>query len=197
MRFYKINLKCGQNYLLASKLNLGGDIGIPVIAALSVGGDGRGLVCGLAARMSSTEAARAAVTELCQMEMGLLLATAKRQQLGAAALSDIDRRHIERSTTIDAAICDLLHPKGEPREWRDEAPCCPSDCLDLAVSTLANRGLSVALVDLTRAAFGIPVVKAVAPRLQLLPSGLTTKRLGDTIACTGGGVRWTGGVPLT
>ena len=50
--------------------------------------------------------------------------------------------------------------------------------------------------DLTRPEFDIPVVQAIAPGLQPMPSEIATERLRRTIAATGGGHRWTKGIPL-
>jgi ribosomal protein S12 methylthiotransferase accessory factor len=47
-----------------------------------------------------------------------------------------------------------------------------------------------------RQRFGVPVVRVIAPGLQLEPSEIVTARLQDTIARTGGGATYTGGVPL-
>jgi ribosomal protein S12 methylthiotransferase accessory factor len=64
------------------------------------------------------------------------------------------------------------------------------------LGALHRIGIEAALVDLTRAEFGIPVVRAVAPALQLMPSALVTDRLRREIAASGGGARHTGGIPL-
>jgi ribosomal protein S12 methylthiotransferase accessory factor len=51
-------------------------------------------------------------------------------------------------------------------------------------------------IDLTRQRFAIPVVRVIAPGLQLEPSEIMTVRLQDMIAGTGGGATYTGGVHL-
>lgn len=184
-------------------LDITSDLGIPTAAAISVDLDGRGFVCGLAARLSPREAVRAAIGELCQLEIGLLLARIKLAQTGGAALTDLDRRHLDRATRIDAATCDLLHPAGAPRDDVEPDAVTAADDATAAAELshltqiLAAAGIDAAIVDLTRPAFGIPVVKAIAPRLQALPSSLTTERLLDTISTTGGGGRFTSDVPLT
>jgi ribosomal protein S12 methylthiotransferase accessory factor len=49
---------------------------------------------------------------------------------------------------------------------------------------------------LTRERFAVPVIRIIAPGLQLEPSQIVTARLQDMIAGTGGGAIYTGGVPL-
>jgi hypothetical protein len=57
-------------------------------------------------------------------------------------------------------------------------------------------GLDPVLVDLTRPEFGIPVVCARAPQLQLMPSDWATARLQGTRRAAGGGDAGPGGVAL-
>jgi ribosomal protein S12 methylthiotransferase accessory factor len=180
-------------------LDITSDLGIPVVAAVSVDPTAKGFVCGLAARLTLVDAVRSAMVELCQLEIGLMLAAAKRGQTGDHALGELDRRHLRRADTIDAQSCVLLHPVGMPQRHVDPEPLPQSDAqqLECLSAALATAGIESMIVDLTRAEYGIPVVKAVAPQLQALPSSLTTTRLCDAIARTGGGNQFTGGTPLT
>ena len=174
-------------------LDITTDIGLPVIAALSCSGDGRGVACGLASRTSLVAAARAAVLELCQMELAILLAQARLAERGEASLTVADRQCLARATKLDANCCELLHPLGAPGLY-DE----PTDQSQLPAiaRVLMQAGVEAALVDLTRPQNGIQVVRAVAPALQPLPSDIVTPRLRLAIADTGGGARHTGGIPL-
>lgn len=116
------------------------------------------------------------------------------------ALTEVDRRHLQRADRIDEETCELLHPVGPPRpELEKQGSAASGDAERLANLTriLTAADIEAALVDLTRQDFAIPVVKAIAPQLQVLPSSLSTKRLQDTIARTGGAEWWTGGVPIT
>jgi ribosomal protein S12 methylthiotransferase accessory factor len=61
---------------------------------------------------------------------------------------------------------------------------------------LKALGIDTFCIDLSRQRFGIPVIRAIAPGLQLEPSEIVTSRLRDMIARTGGGATYTGGVPL-
>ena len=61
---------------------------------------------------------------------------------------------------------------------------------------LADAGIETFVLDLTRPRFAVPVVRVVAPGLQIEPSQLESPRLQRAIAATGGGHRHTGGVEL-
>jgi ribosomal protein S12 methylthiotransferase accessory factor len=174
-------------------LDITTDIGLPVIAALSCSGDGRGVACGLASRTSLLAAARAALLELCQMELAILLAQARLAERGEASLTVADRQCLARATKLDANCCELLHPLGAPG-LHDE----PTDQAQLPAiaRVLMQAGVEAALVDLTRPQNDIQVVRAVAPALQPLPSDIVTPRLLVAIADTGGRARHTGGIPL-
>jgi ribosomal protein S12 methylthiotransferase accessory factor len=174
-------------------LDLATDIGIPVIAALSCDMDGKQLAYGLAARLSLEEAARAAILELCQTELAILLAQIKRIEAGESNLSSTDRAHLERGATIRADQCELLHPLGHcpAQPERTMGPELPA-----IASALARCGIDAALIDMTRPEFGIPVVRAVAPALQPMPSDTVTDRLRRVLKECGGGDRHTGGTPL-
>jgi ribosomal protein S12 methylthiotransferase accessory factor len=177
-------------------LDLTTDLGIPCVAAVSVAPAGDQLACGLAARLSAAEAMRAATFELCQMELGFQLIALKRQQRGDAALSQAERLQLARATAIDAETCLLLQPSGRPRRSSTAAQEDHGAALAVLQMALAAASIEVALVDLTRPQYGIPVMVAVAPDLQRLPSAVPVARLTDTIAATGGAKRWTRGIPI-
>ncbi len=172
------------------------DLGIPSVAALSARGDARGLACGLGARTTLAAAARGAIMEMCQIELAQAVVAAKRAESGEAKLNERDRAHIARATLIDAATCGLLHPVGVPARHA----ACPAADAEGQVRWLAERlaaaGVEAFVVDLSRPMFAIPVVRVVAPGLQIEPSQLTSPRLERAIAATGGGAAHTGGVAL-
>jgi ribosomal protein S12 methylthiotransferase accessory factor len=176
-------------------LDITTDLEIPSVAAVSVDGDGRGLSCGLAARLTFERAARAAILEMCQMELALPIVEAKRRQRGEAALNEVDRRHLARAA-IDAGACGLLQPSGVPRRESGQPTGDAGEELALLRAIFAGCGLETALVDLTRPEFGIPVVCARAPLLQLMPCDWATARLQRMREATGGGEQWTRGVAL-
>jgi len=204
-------------------LDITTDIGIPVVVALSCDRDGRRLAYGLASRLSIGEAMHAALLELCQTELAMLLAEIKRTELGESALPAAERLHLVRGALIDANRCALLHPDGvrlgreaqatralvaelgetEVRETevaetearQTEVPAAKVE-LRAILGALSRSGIEIALVELTRPEFDIPVVRAVAPALQLMPAGFSTDRLRRIAAEFGGGSSDTGGIPL-
>ncbi|MGE5513194.1 MAG: YcaO-like family protein [Bacteroidota bacterium] len=175
-------------------LDITTDLDIPVAAALSVGPEGRGLCCGLAARASAMRAARAAILEMCQIELALEFVALKQAQRGQAGLNDVDRRHLRRASEIRAQDCPLLHPVAVTLS--DEIGVEEADELNAVRLALQRKGIEAALVDLTRSDYALPVVAAIAPDLQLLPANLKTTRLRHVVAATGGTQQWTGGAPL-
>ena len=177
-------------------LDITTDLGIPAIAAVSSHANGKGFACGLGARPTLAGAARGAIMELCQCELAHAVVAAKRAEGGESRLNDRDRDHLVRATQIDADTCSLLHPRGMPA--RHEAPPGddPVEQIGWLAARLAARGIDTFVVDLTRPAFTIPVVRVIAPGLQIEPSQLESARLRRAIAVTGGGQQATGGVPL-
>jgi len=190
-------LRQGERHRITWILNITSDVGIPVAAALSVDPSGFGLVCGLAARFTLQEAACAAVLELVQIELGLQLTMVKRHQRGDGALNSIDRRRLALASRINAESCDLLHPLGKPDiEKPDSSSSEDAQRLARLAAALAGVGVEVATVNLMRSQFKVPVVKALAPTLQLYPSKIKTARLLSAIAETGGGERWSQGLDI-
>ena len=177
-------------------LDITTDLGIPAVAAISSHADGKGFACGLGARPTLAGAARGAIMELCQGELAHAVVAAKRAEGGEARLNARDRDHLARATQIDAGTCPLLHPLGVPA--RREA--CPSEDpveqIRWLATRLAAQDIETFVVDLTRPAFAIPVVRVIAPGLQIEPSQLHSPRLQRAIRATGGGEPATGGVPL-
>lgn len=189
-----VALRDGNEVRRTWLLDITTELKIPTFAALSVDGTGRGLCCGLAARLTMGEAARGALLEMCQMELGLLVAIAKRRSGGDASLADPDRRHLLRADALDADRIDLLHPAAPPRHM---APT-PTDIRPLwrLRNTFAEHNIEAALVDLSRPELGIPVVRAIAPQLQPMPATGVTQRLATAIAATGSNAGATRNVPL-
>lgn len=189
-------LRQGTKHRASWLLDVTTDLNIPCVVAVSVNESGQGFACGLAARPSFEAAARAAILEMCQMELAVPLVMVKRQQRGDEALNAVDRRHLDLATKIAADRCALIHPLGSPS--RDPALVCnsPQEALAAGLAALARCNVEVALIDLTRSELGIPVVCAIAPELQLMPCNLRTARLRRAISATGGGERWTDGVAL-
>jgi ribosomal protein S12 methylthiotransferase accessory factor len=106
-------------------LDLTTDLDIPCIAALSVDATrGTGLACGFAARLTPEAAARSAILEMCQMELGLLVALAKREERGPAAPSTSPAR----SSALRSRA-----------PLRRNCSCCPAACARLACGKYATQ----------------------------------------------------------
>lgn len=178
-------------------LDITTDLGVPAVAAVSVGADGAGFCCGLAARPGLAAACHAALQELCQMELALAVVAAKRAEGGDAALNARDRSHQARFSGIHAEGCALLHPLGQPA-----APSLPvpeataGEALARLVATLGARGLEPLLLPLTRPELGIPACRLLCPGLEVEPAATIGPRLAAMVAETGGGDCLTGGIPL-
>jgi ribosomal protein S12 methylthiotransferase accessory factor len=178
-------------------LDITTDLGVPVVAAVSVGPDGAGFCCGLAARPGLAAACRAALLELCQMELALAVVAAKREEGGEAALNPRDLSHQARFTGIHAARCALLHPLGEPAPATLQPPeAAAAEALAGLVAALAARGFDALLLPLTRPALGVPVCRMLCPGLEVEPAAAVGPRLAAMITETGGGDCLTNGIPL-
>ncbi|MBB4373298.1 ribosomal protein S12 methylthiotransferase accessory factor [Bradyrhizobium sp. cir1] len=177
-------------------LDITTDIDVPCIVAMSCHDDGRGFACGLAARLSVEAAIRSALTEMCQMELAYAVVERKRREGGEEALNEYDHRHIARSTLIDAASCELLHPVAPSRATGGFAPGTPTQQLAALVERLSARGIETFAIDLSRPMFGIAVVRIAAPALQMEPSDVATERLVSAQRQTGGADLYTRGISL-
>jgi ribosomal protein S12 methylthiotransferase accessory factor len=166
------------------------DLEIPVIAAVSTDPDGHMFACGLGSRLSRSAAAMAAITELCQSEIGIQFAAAKRQQLGDAALSDTDRNHLARAARVNL---DRMPAYTAPQLADPVLPQAASGARALATH-MAECGAAAVLVDMTRGP--VSVVKAIAPDLQPYPADIGRPRLTRTRREFGGAVDWTDGCSL-
>jgi ribosomal protein S12 methylthiotransferase accessory factor len=147
-------------------LDLTNDCGIPVVVAASCDDDGFGLCCGSAADTTLAGAADAAAREMAQMELAWRVSAAKRDTRGEAALNEVDRRYLSRVTTVNVARTPALHPLAPP------LPPCDLPANDTLAALAAVRwrldaiGLAPCALNLTRATFGIPVVRVICPGLE-------------------------------
>ncbi|MCA6119086.1 YcaO-like family protein [Bradyrhizobium sp. WSM 1738] len=176
-------------------LDITTDIGVPCVAAVSCRADGSGFACGLAARPALDTAARSAIVEMCQGELADAIVAAKRGERGDDALNVQDRTHLRRAA-INADQCKLLQPTAEYAAHLPLHATEASVIFELIVQRLEQLGINAFCIDLTRECFAVPVVRVIVPGLQLEPSEIVTARLQDTVARTGGGSIYTGGVPL-
>jgi ribosomal protein S12 methylthiotransferase accessory factor len=177
-------------------LDITTDLQVPAIVAISSRLDGSGFACGLAARLTVSDAARSALMEMCQMELAYEVVEAKRRERGTEALNEYDRRHVARSTLIDTESCGLLHPTAPARWVAEITKETSAQQLQALVERLSLNGIETFAIDLTRPAFAIPVVRIAAPALQAEPGEVATVRLASARNATGGGEIYTRGVSL-
>jgi ribosomal protein S12 methylthiotransferase accessory factor len=176
-------------------LDITTDIGVPCVAAVSCRPDGSGFAFGLSARPQLQAAARGAITEMCQLELADAVIATKRRERGDAALNAQDRTHLRRAM-INADRCALLQPIAGPVTHLASDATEASAIFELIVERLKELDIDTYRIDLTRQHFAVPVVRVIAPGLQLEPSEIVTARLRHTIARTGGGATYTDGVAL-
>jgi ribosomal protein S12 methylthiotransferase accessory factor len=174
-------------------LDITTDLGIPVIAAFSTRPDGYGFALGMAARIDFAGAARSAIFEMCQSELSLHVIAAKRRESGDAALNESDLRQQNRGSTLNASHCLLLQPDTAAST---PPPALSGDPLQAVIHRLAEHGIVAWSLDLTRPRFEVPVVRVIAPGLQLEPCEIVGERLAQAIAETGGGAKHSGGIAL-
>jgi ribosomal protein S12 methylthiotransferase accessory factor len=177
-------------------LDITTDIGVPSVAAVSCLSDGFGFAFGLAARPTLKAAAHAAVLEMCQGELAHAVVEAKCRERGEAALNARDQLHRRHATMLNADRCPLLQPGPERARHLAISTIDPAGVLRLIADRLAQLGIEVFGLDLTRPHFAVPVARVIAPGLQPLPSEIITPRLAAMIARTGGGATYTGGIGL-
>ena len=177
-------------------LDITTDIGVPCVVAVSCLTDGFGVAFGLAARPTLRAAARSAVLEMCQLELAHAVVEAKCRERGEAALNGRDWTHRRRATMLNADRCLLLQPAPERREHLAIDATDPGEALRLIVERLGQFGIESFGLNLTRARFGIPAARVMAPGLQPIPSEIITPRLADMMTRTGGGTSYTDGIAL-
>jgi ribosomal protein S12 methylthiotransferase accessory factor len=151
-------------------LDITTDNGIPVVASVSMDKDGRGMAYGVSSRLNAGEAAKAAILEMCQMEMAAPIARAKLAEGGDKVLNDADRRHLRRAE-FAAMDCELFHP----RDISSHNSAAISNLKGLA-SHLRSHGIRIFLLDHTREDIGVSVVRAVSPELQPFSTAVSTSR---------------------
>jgi ribosomal protein S12 methylthiotransferase accessory factor len=177
-------------------LDITTDVEIPVVAAVSALADGYGFAVGFGARLTLADAACGAIFELCQVELGQHVVTAKRHESGDGGLNESDLRQLRRSTSFDTRGCALLQPEAAPGSTSTERAADSLSNLQDVIEQLRVRDIAVYMIDLTRPQFGVPVVRVLAPALQPEPCKLVGARLDRTIVATGGGAVHHGGMPL-
>ncbi|SDN76313.1 hypothetical protein [Afipia sp. GAS231] len=97
---------------------------------------------------------------------------------------------------IEADQCELLQPVAGPATHLAIVTTEASVIFKLNARRLEEPGIETYCIDLTRQRFAVPVVRVIAPDLQLEPSEVVTARLRRATARTGGGATYTEGVAL-
>lgn len=174
-------------------LDITTDLSIPAIAAVSLDPEGRGLACGLAARLTWAEAARAAILEMCQMELAAPIAAAKRAERGDRALNEADRRHIARAA-FAAADCELLRPH-RLSEFPGASAAKGGD-LGALTRRFSEHAVRLYAIDLTRADIGVAAARVVSPDLQPYSADVVSERLRVCRARNGNRHMMTASIPL-
>lgn len=131
---------------------------LPVVTACSFDARGRGFVAGFAAHPNLLEAACKALRELVQMEASLQLTMSKWQGGRWDMLNQHEQRELQRAQSI-APSHRAFRTDGQPIQSR------PPLALHETLAVLRCDGVAVHVVDLTRAAFAVPVAKVFAPGL--------------------------------
>lgn len=136
-------------------LDLTTDIGLPVVAAVSSGANGRQVAVGSAARPQRAEAALAAVTEMVQTEVAM-------EAAWQAGDPEVLLWNAQASTD-------------QQPQFRPAAGACPAPPGDL-LQRLANLGLSAQAVDLTLLGDPLPSVRVLVPGLCAMGGHTDTAR---------------------
>jgi ribosomal protein S12 methylthiotransferase accessory factor len=152
-------------------LDITTDNGVPAVAAISLDQNGRGMAYGLSSRLSASEAAEAAILEMCQMELAAPIAEAKRTESGDAILNDADRRHLRRAA-FAAADCALLCPRIISAQTSSGLSTIGG--LEGLATHLRRHGIRVFLVDHTRQDIAVAVARAISPDLQPFSTAVST-----------------------
>ncbi|MER8568696.1 YcaO-like family protein [Mesorhizobium sp. M0924] len=156
-------------------IDISSEFEIPCIAAISFDRDGSGFAAGFACRLNARQACRAAIVEMCQMELGHDVVSAKRSNLGADSLNEADIRQEQRKKERLASLAHLVDGLMGAISLNSTEP----ESLSEALSRLASAGFHAYAADLTRAEFAIPVARVIVPGLQPYPSTFVSSRLAE------------------
>lgn len=167
---------------ITTLLDLSGDIGIPCVAAVSFDRSGGRFAGGYACHPDAGRACRGAIVEMCQMELGLEVVSAKRARLGAEALTEADLAQERRAGGISADRPGVTDGFLGSMSLRSGDSRAQADVLAETLDRLTFNGLHAYAVDLTRPAFGVPVARVIVPGLQPYPSRIPGAGVVDAAA---------------
>nr|WP_294513686.1 YcaO-like family protein [uncultured Rhodopila sp.] len=143
------------------------DLRVPCLAAVSCNRGGRGVCLGFAAGLTAAGAARAAILEMAQFELGYRLVETKLSVRGEASLNEADRRARQRYRRLDAARVEALRPHLPPEPASDLTAGDASEALRRLRDRLEASGLTPYAQNLGRPEFDIPVIRVVCPGLRI------------------------------
>jgi ribosomal protein S12 methylthiotransferase accessory factor len=175
------DIRQGSRERVTSLLDISGDLGIPCVAAVSFDRGGGRFAGGYACNPDAGRACRAAIVEMCQMELGQELVSAKRARPGIGELGEADLAVERRMSAISIAGPRLAGGLLGAISLREAGAHMPQEALSEALRCLAERGFHAFAVDLTRAAFGVPVARVVVPGLQPYPARFVSRRLAGAL----------------
>lgn len=133
------------------------DIAVPVVAAVSAEPDGRDVAVGFAARPSTAAAAKSAIDEMLQQEIPL----AQSRLLPAAAPL---WSHWREAVTLAVPPLSRIGEAERCTAMRG-LEASATAALDACIAACAARGVDLWRIDLTRPAFGVPVVRVLSTTL--------------------------------
>ncbi len=138
---------------VTSLLDITSDIGIPVVAALSVGPDGSEPAVGFAARFCIADAALSATVEMLAVETSL--------PASGAVNDPVFSEWLSRGVSGLPPFGPVIEHSPTARPVHDGA----AERLARCIKAVTAVGCRVFFVDLTRDVFGVPVFRAVVPEL--------------------------------
>ncbi|MFI0843013.1 YcaO-like family protein [Mesorhizobium sp. IMUNJ 23232] len=155
---------------ITTLLDISGDIGIPCVAAVSFDRSGGRFAGGYACHLDAARACRGAIVEMCQMEFGREVASAKLPHLPPDALTEADLAQERRAGGISVDRPGVTAGFLGSMSLRSGDSPAQANVLAETLDRLTFNGLHAYAVDLTRPAFGIPVARVVVPGLRPYPS---------------------------
>jgi len=188
------DLRCSYRGRNTIFLDVSSDLAIPVAVAFSFDESGRNFACGTAAHLDMRQALKAALREMCQMELGLTFVALKIKQRGRMALNKMDERQLKRAQQIthctalvgnkSSSLCDINRKLSIEKK------------LERLKQRFIRSGLTLYAVNLTQKRFGIPVVQAIIPALQPATPTIKSDRLHAAIGHYGDGYGLTQNIDL-
>jgi ribosomal protein S12 methylthiotransferase accessory factor len=165
-------------------LDLTTDLGVPVVAAISVDREGRLPAIGAGASTSLSAAAMKAFLELCQAELNVHLSLQRWRERSAEELADSDRIYRRWLLRMSLEALPWLVPDDRVSAEQETAPVLEA-FLTQCLNKVRAKGLHAYWLDLTRPAVGVPVARVFVPGLCHVKPRLGAKRLREILHLKG------------